>query len=134
MMTIFEHIICREIPAHILHEDDLCIAFLDIKPVAYGHTLVVPKHPYVRLDQCPDDLVAHLFVVSKKLMLAMKQALGADFVHIGVMGTEVPHTHIHVIPLQFDTSLTHRSTLTYDDQNQAQQYAHNIQQSLQKIA
>lgn len=75
MMTIFDHIIAHQIPAEIVYEDDICIAFLDINPVAYGHTLVVPKQSYEWLDQCPDDLVAHLFVIAKKIMLAQKNQL-----------------------------------------------------------
>lgn len=74
-MTIFDRIIAREIMADIVYEDEKCIAFLDINPVAYGHTLVVPKKSYEWLDQCPDDLVAHLFVIAKKIMLAQKDQL-----------------------------------------------------------
>jgi histidine triad (HIT) family protein len=113
MTSIFTKIINHEIPASFIYEDAYCVAFLDINPVQFWHTLVVPKKEIQRLYECPDDLVAHLFVVAKKIMHVIKTTLWADFVYIGVMWTEIPHVHIHVIPLGFEKPFLSRSTTTY---------------------
>ena len=113
MTSLFTKIINHEIPASFVYEDDHCVAFLDINPVQFGHTLVVPRKEIQRLQDCPDDLVAHLFVTAKKIMNVIKSTLWADFVYIGVMWTEIPHTHIHVIPLSFEQSFANRSTTSY---------------------
>ncbi len=96
--TIFEKIIDREIPADIVYEDDRVIAFLDISPVSKGHTLLITKSPYPWMTDTPDDDVANIFVTAKKLMIAMKSGIGCDYVQVGVVGKDVPHFHIHLIP------------------------------------
>lgn len=96
--TVFTKIIRREIPATIVHEDDNTIAILDIHPKAPGHTLVIPKKVYAWFVDMPDDELAALFVVVKKVALMQKEKHAADFVHLSVVGTDVPHVHIHVIP------------------------------------
>lgn len=98
MKTIFEKIIDREIPADIVYEDDISMAFLDINPVTKGHTLLISKNPYPWMTDVPDELVGKLFIKAKCIMVAMKKSLGCDFVHVGIVGTDVPHFHIHLIP------------------------------------
>ncbi len=102
-MTVFEMIINRKIPANIVYEDDLCIAFLDISQVTKGHTLVVPKKLYVNIFELDDEISAHLYKVTVKLSKAIKKALNPDGLNIvnnnGVSaGQSVFHYHIHIIP------------------------------------
>ena len=96
--TIFEKIVAREIPADIIHEDDTTLAFLDINPVQHGHLLVITKEPYPWIQDVPDDEVAHAFVVAKNLIPKLNTATGCDYVRVSVVGKDVPHFHIHLIP------------------------------------
>ena len=95
---IFCKIIQKEIPATILYEDAQVISFLDIHPVTKGHALVVPKAHHEWMQEAPDELVAYSFTKAKHLMAAQKEALGADYVMVSVVGKDVPHFHIHLIP------------------------------------
>ncbi len=95
---IFCNIVRGGIPAAKVYEDDKILSFLDINPVQHGHILVIPKAHYPKLEETPDAVVADIFVQSKKMMTAVKQATKADYVVLSVVGTEVPHLHIHLIP------------------------------------
>ena len=95
---IFCNIIKGNIPSAKVFEDASILAFLDINPVNHGHVLVIPKAHHSNLEETPDTVVADIFVQSKKLMPAVKKAANADYVAISVVGTEVPHLHIHLIP------------------------------------
>ena len=99
MATIFSKIINREIPAFIVAEDDSNIAFLDINPVAKGHTLVVPKKEIDYIFDMEDENYNSLHQFAKKVALAVKEVVPCLKVGIAVVGLEVPHTHIHLIPL-----------------------------------
>jgi len=96
--TIFEKIIAREIPADIVFEDDQTLAFLDINPVQHGHALVITKHPYPWIQDVPDQELAHAFIVAKNLVHKVKAATDCDYVRVTVVGKDVPHFHIHLIP------------------------------------
>jgi histidine triad (HIT) family protein len=99
MKTIFEKIIAREIPADIVYEDDISIAFLVLHPQSKGHLIVVPKIPYGRVHLVPDDILAKLIVISKKIIVAMMQGLSCDYVQVEMVGLGVPeHFHIHLVP------------------------------------
>ncbi len=102
-MNIFEKIIRREIPAAIVYEDDDTLAFIDIGPIIKGHTLVIPKTCYETVIETPDEVLAKLMSISKRIAAAQIKTLGADGVNIiqnngRAAGQEVPHIHIHVIP------------------------------------
>lgn len=100
MASIFTKIINREIPAHIIAEDDKNIAFLDIMPLVKGHVLVVPKKEvdYI-FDLDPDDLTAlHLF--AQKVAKVMDQTISCTRIGVAVIGLEVPHVHVHLVPLR----------------------------------
>lgn len=99
---IFCRIIAGEIPAHRIYEDSDYIAFLDINPRAPGHTLLVPKQAPVWLQEISDEVIAETFIKAKFLMIKIKQALDCDYVQLGVVGKDVPHVHIHLIPQYFD--------------------------------
>jgi len=81
-----------------VYEDENSIAFLDINPVADGHVLLIPKEHHAMMVNTPDDLLSHLFIVAKQLMKSIKKGMEADNVVLSVVGTDVPHFHIHLIP------------------------------------
>ena len=101
--SIFTKIINREIPANIIYEDDLVIAFLDINPINKGHLLIVPKQWFKNVFDGEAEVLAQMMRVGQKLALAIKKSLGADGVNLlmnngEAAGQEVPHSHLHVIP------------------------------------
>lgn len=108
MASIFSRIVAGEIPSYKVAEDDNFYAFLDINPIAKGHTLVIPKHEvdYI-FDQSDDAIAAHM-VFTKRVAAAIKKAIPCVKVGMCVMGLEVPHAHIHVIPLQQEGDMDFR--------------------------
>jgi histidine triad (HIT) family protein len=107
MDCIFCKIIEGVVPAAKIYEDEKCLAFLDINPVTSGHVLLIPKEHFVLMEETPDELVAYLYVKAKELMPKIKKAMNADYVSLSVVGTDVPHFHIHIIPRRFDDGLAH---------------------------
>jgi histidine triad (HIT) family protein len=99
MASIFTRIINREIPGHIIAEDDRYIAFLDITPLVMGHTLVVPKQEIDYIFNLDDDTLAGLMVFAKKVSHAVKAAIPCKRIGVSVIGLEVPHTHVHLVPM-----------------------------------
>lgn len=99
MASLFTRIVRREIPAHIVAEDDRCLAFLDINPLAMGHTLVIPKAEVDYYFDLDDDLLAALTIFSRKVAHAIKQEIPCLRVGVCVVGLEIPHAHVHLIPL-----------------------------------
>ncbi len=99
MASIFTKIINREIPAHIVAEDDHYIAFLDIMPLVKGHTLVVPKVEVDYIFDLEDPVLAGLHVFAKKVSKAIRKATGCKRLGVAVLGLEVPHAHIHLVPM-----------------------------------
>lgn len=102
-MTIFEKICAREIPAYIVYEDDDIISFLDISQATKGHTLVVPKKAYKNIYEMPDDLLAKLMKVVKKISIAINQGFHPTGLNIlnnngADAGQTVFHFHVHIIP------------------------------------
>jgi histidine triad (HIT) family protein len=100
---IFCKIIAREIPASIIYENDSSIAFLDARPINPGHTLLVPKEHHKNLYDMPDELLSHFMPTIKKLAIAIKKAVVADGINIGMnnegaAGQIVMHHHTHIIP------------------------------------
>ena len=99
MSSIFSKIIAGEIPSYRIHEDDRYYAFLDINPLAEGHTLVIPKLETDYLFDLEDELLAGMMVFAKKVALAIDQTMDCKRVGLAVLGLEVPHAHIHLIPI-----------------------------------
>ncbi len=95
---IFCKIIKKEIPAKVVYEDNAHIAFLDIRPYTKGHTLVIPKKHYVQFLELPKAEVSALFALAQEIGKNLKNSLGAQLIFLSVMGEEVPHTHVHLIP------------------------------------
>lgn len=103
---IFCRIVAGDIPGRIVEETDHAVAFLDANPLAPGHTLVVPKQHYGRLQDVPGEEAAELFEAVHELSAAVEDAVDADAVSIGIndgeaAGQEIPHTHVHLVP-RFD--------------------------------
>ena len=87
-----------EIPCKKIYEDEKFASFLDIKPVSDGHLLIIPKKHVVWMQEADDETIGEIFKITKKLMLALKNGLPCDYVQESVVGNEVPHFHIHLIP------------------------------------
>ncbi len=100
MPTIFSRIIAGEIPAHKVAEDDRFLAFLDVSPLREGHTLVIPKRETDWIFDLPDEELGALHVFAKRVAKAVRAAVECRRVGVAVIGLEVPHAHIHLIPMQ----------------------------------
>ena len=99
MASIFSKIIAGEIPSYKIHEDEMFLAFLDINPLAEGHTLVIPKVETDYLFDLEDELLANMMVFAKKVAKAIDRTMDCKRVGIAVLGLEVPHAHIHLVPI-----------------------------------
>ncbi len=99
MPTIFTRIIDGEIPGTFVWQDDHCVAFMSINPLQRGHVLVVPREEVDHWIELGDDLAAHLMSVSKRLGNAVQAAFSPERVGLMIAGFEVPHTHVHVVPM-----------------------------------
>ena len=97
--SIFTKIIKGEIPCYKIAEDDRFIAFLDVFPIKKGHTLVVPKAQIDYLFDLDDSLLSDLMIFSKKVAQKMQRAISCERIGVAVIGLEVPHAHIHLVPL-----------------------------------
>ena len=100
MSSLFTKVINREIPAYIVGEDDDNIAFLDIQPLVKGHTLVVPKKEVDYFLDLEDDLYVKFHLFAKKIAVAVQKAMKPVRVGTSIVGLEVPHLHLHLVPLQ----------------------------------
>ena len=114
MATIFTKIINGEIPCYKIAEDDDFIAFLDINPNAEGHTLCVPKREVDKLFDLEDDLYLKLMLFSKKVAKALEKVISCNRIGMAVVGLEVPHIHVHLIPINEMKEMTfsHKVKLT----------------------
>ena len=99
MSTIFTQILEREIPVHILWEDTKCFAFLDIRPLNRGHTLVVPIQEIDMWTDLPEETASHCMKVAKKIGEAQMKVFKPKRIGLMIAGFEVPHVHLHVIPI-----------------------------------
>lgn len=99
MASIFSRIVAGEIPCHRVAEDDRFLAFLDIMPLAEGHTLVIPKMEVDRMWDLEPSLLGDLHIFSQNVALALEDAIPCQRVGQAVIGLEVPHAHVHLIPL-----------------------------------
>lgn len=99
MPTIFTRIIQGEIPCHKITETSNCFAFLDIRPLAKGHTLVIPKTEVDYFFDLPQDIIHEIMDLSRKIAVAIKEVVPCTKVGISVIGLEVPHAHLHLVPI-----------------------------------
>ncbi|PKQ63723.1 HIT family protein [Labilibaculum manganireducens] len=99
MASIFTKIVNGEIPCHKIAEDENYFAFLDISPLALGHTLVIPKQEVDYIFDLDDDVLAGLNLFAKRVAKAIENTIVCKRIGIAVIGIEVPHTHIHLVPI-----------------------------------
>ena len=105
MATIFSRIVAGEIPCYKVAENDKFFAFLDINPLVKGHTLVIPKQEVDYIFDLSDEDLAAMHVFAKKVALAIGKAFPCKKVGMAVLGLEVPHAHIHLIPMQSEKDM-----------------------------
>lgn len=117
MSSIFTKIINGEIPCHKVTEDEKFIAFLDVNPNAKGHTLCVPKKEVNKIFDLDEDLYLELMQFSRKVAIALEKTVPCKRVGMAVIGLEVPHVHVHLIPLNDMTemSFSHKVTLSSEE-------------------
>lgn len=120
MSSIFTKIINGEIPCYKIYEDDKTFAFLDIHPESKGHVLVVPKNEVDKIYELPDDDYVALMATVKKLSVHLEKRLGARIIW-KVVGTDVPHAHVHLMPLDPDWQYGRTLELTNDEFEQIRQ-------------
>jgi histidine triad (HIT) family protein len=97
--SIFTRIVEREIPAHILREDDDFLAFLDVRPIREGHTLVIPKAEVPDIFDLPEPLLSGILAFARPVAKAVQEVTKAARIGMAVIGLEVPHAHVHLVPI-----------------------------------
>lgn len=125
-MTIFSKIIAGEIPCYKIAENDKFFAFLDINPLAWGHTLVVPKRETDYIFDIDDAELAEMTVFAKHVAQAIKEALPCRKVGMAVIGLEVPHAHIHLVPLKQEGDMDFSKKIQDPDPEKMKQIARAI--------
>lgn len=108
--TVFTKIIKGEIPCYKVAENDKFLAFLDISPLAVGHTLVITKLQNDYIFDLPDDLLGEMMIFAKKVAAAMLKVFTCKRIGVAVLGLEVPHNHIHLVPINRESDLDFKST------------------------
>ncbi len=105
MASVFTKIIDGELPGRFVWQDERCVAFLSIAPLRPGHTLVVPREEIDHWIDLPPELAAHLMLIAQKIGVAQQQAFSPARVGLMIAGMEVPHTHLHVVPIGSEADL-----------------------------
>jgi histidine triad (HIT) family protein len=105
MTTVFTKILQGELPGRFVYRDDICAAFLTIAPICPGHTLVVPVAEVDHWVDLDDDTAAHLMVVAKRVAAAQQRAFNPTRISLIIAGLEVPHTHLHVLPIHRESDI-----------------------------
>lgn len=131
---IFCKIIKREIPCHKVYENDEVLAFLDIRPTNTGHTLVIPKDHFENIYTTPDETIARMMLVAKKLSIAIKQGLECDGINISMNNEEAAgqiifHSHIHIIPRKKTDGFKHFPQKEYKE-GEAEEVAKKIKECI----
>lgn len=130
-MTIFSRIINGEIPCYKIAEDDLFFAFLDINPVNWGHTLVVPKREEDYIFDLSDEDLSAMMLFAKRVAKAMKEAMPCRKIGVTVLGLEVPHAHIHLVPLKNEGDMDFSNKIAEPDPEKMKQIAAAISSKLE---
>lgn len=134
MATLFTKIINGEIPGTFVHQDDKCVAFLDVAPMTEGHVMVVPREEISHWIDADADLLAHLTAVAKSIGEAQKAAFDCERIGLLIVGYEVPHLHIHVLPTTSmdDFDISDRAPMQTPEQLEAP--AEKIRQALSELS
>lgn len=134
MATLFTKIINGEIPGTFVHQDDKCVAFLDVAPMTEGHVMIVPRDEISHWIDADADLLAHLTAVAKRIGEAQKAAFDCERIGLLIVGYEVPHMHIHVLPTNSmdDFDISDRAPMQTPEQLEAP--AEKIRQALSELS
>lgn len=130
-MTIFSKIIKGDIPSYKVAEDDRYFAFLDINPLQWGHTLVIPKQETDYIFDLDDETLAGMQVFAKKVAKAIKAAIPCRKVGQAVLGLEVPHAHIHLVPLTTEGDMDFHKKISNPDPEKMKEIAAKIAENFQ---
>lgn len=130
MSTIFSKIISGDIPCFKIAEDENYLAFLDINPLVMGHTLVIPKVEEPYIFNLSDEQLSGLILFAKKIAPAIEQAVPCKRIGIAVIGLEVPHTHIHLVPLNHVGDINFEKPKMNPSMDMLQQMCNNIKQHI----
>ena len=130
MPTIFTKIVNGEIPSHKIAEDENCFAFLDINPLVDGHVLVIPKKEVDYLFDLDPDTYNQLWIFAKKIAAAIEKAVHCKRIGVAVIGLEVPHAHIHLVPLNTMNDINFSKPKLYPTQQQLADVAARIKAAL----
>lgn len=114
---IFCKIVKGEIPSNKVFENKNFLVFLDIKPVSSGHLLIIPKKHVVWMQEADDKTIGDIFKLTKKMMIALKKGLKCDYIQVAVVGNEVPHFHIHLMPRFHSMKLKNFPTIKYKEKD-----------------
>ena len=125
-MTIFSRIIAGEIPCYKVAEDDRFFAFLDINPMTKGHTLGVTKQETDYLFDLDDAMLADMMVFAKKVAASLQKHMDCVRVGVAVIGLEVPHAHIHLIPIKSESDMNFRNPKLKLSPEEMQEIAENV--------
>ena len=134
MATLFTKIINGEVPGTFVYQDDKCVAFLDVAPMTEGHVMVVPREEISHWIDADAELLAHLTAVAKRIGEAQKRAFDCERIGLLVVGYEVPHLHIHVLPTNSmdDFDISDRAPMQTPEQLEAP--AEKIRQALSELS
>lgn len=129
--TIFTKIVKGEIPCYKIAENDKFFAFLDISPIAKGHTLVITKLQNDYIFDLPDDLLGEMMVFAKKVAIGIKKAIPCNRVGVAVIGIDVPHNHIHLVPINGVGDLNFKAERVQLSQDEFRQIAEQISSAVE---
>lgn len=128
MPSIFTRIVAGEIPSYKVAEDDKFFAFLDINPMAKGHTLVIPKQEVDYIFDLDDNTLREMTIFAKKVAKAIEKAIPCKRVGIMVIGLEVPHAHIHLIPINKESDMILSNSRIQMDQSEFENITEKIKE------
>ncbi len=131
MATIFTRIIEGEIPGTFVWRDDVCVSFLSVNPLNRGHALVVPRVEIDHWLDAPDDLRNHLFDVAHTIGLAQYEAFSVERIGVIIAGLEVPHLHIHVVPVNSESQLNFANAAVDVDRADMEAAAEEVRERLE---
>ncbi len=129
MSTIFSKIIAGEIPSYKVAEDDRFYAFLDINPVNWGHTLVVPKRETDYIFDIEDEELSAMILFAKRVAKALKETLPCKKIGMAVIGLEVPHAHIHLVPMKTEGDMNFSNKISDPDSEKMKQIAQAVSEN-----
>ena len=130
MASIFSRIVAGEIPCYKIAENDKFFAFFDISPLVPGHTLVIPKKEEDYIFDISDADLAEMIIFAKKIAVAIKKAIPCKKVGVAVIGLEVPHAHIHLVPMQKEGDLDFRREKMHPTEEQFKEWQKKIVENL----